>query len=81
MFTLTLKEMGKLHKDMAEKVFTHAGSTSHLAVMLSTYHATVAEWERQGRISIKGAVMIDDNPGLPFTKEELRPEVNFDELL
>lgn len=81
MFTSNLKELTKTHKEVTQKVFAYAGSIAHLALMLGAQPATVASWAKNDRISIKGAISIGDNPGLPFTKEDVRPEFDFSALI
>ena len=36
---------------------------------------TVHRWIKLGRVSAIGALRIHYNPGLPFTKEQLRPDI------
>lgn len=53
---------------------------TQLSSALGVHYQTVVGWERRGQVGRKGAVLIDQRPDIPFTKEQLRPDLFPDQL-
>lgn len=62
-------------RDACRAVFAHCnGKVAQLARLLGESVATVSAWKQRGKISPWGADKIE-RAGLPFTKEQIRPDV------
>jgi hypothetical protein len=43
--------------------------------VIGVHYQTVIGWTQRGQVGKKAALMIDANPNVPFTKEQLRPDL------
>ena len=70
----TKSELDQLHKERLDALIEHAGSWYHLGRMLGINPGAVQSWCRKGKISKKGAELIEKHPtlGQKFKAEELR---------
>ena len=75
----TKNEMEAIHKDRVAELVEHAGSWYYLARMLGLDPATVKGWSERGRISKRGAELVEKHPRLGelFKAEELRLDIDF----
>ena len=70
----TKDELEQLHKDRLQELVDYAGSWYHLGHMLGINPGAVQSWVRKGKISKKGAQIVEAHPrlGEMFKAEELR---------
>lgn len=79
MFELTLDQLEQVQSEKLNGLVTIAGNDKHLAKMLSVPVATARGWIGRGRISRKGAVLVENHPvlGESYTAADLRPDLDF----
>lgn len=53
------------------------GNKTQMADTIGVSRNAVARWFRNGRIGRKGAMAIGKNKKIPFTKEDLRPDIKY----
>ena len=70
----TKSELDQLHKERLDELIAHAGSWYYLGRMLGINPGAVQSWTRKGKISKKGAELVENHPtlGQKFKAEELR---------
>ena len=78
MITQTLTEIRALQQQALKELIEEAGSNIHLARMIEVPISTVNSWVSRGRISRRGAQLVQDNSRFSdkFPISKLRPETN-----
>jgi hypothetical protein len=78
MFEYTKNEIDEISRKELVKLINHVGDKLHLSRMLNVSQPTVIGWSQRGRISKKGARLVEIHPRLKkkFTAEQLRPDVD-----
>jgi DNA-binding transcriptional regulator YdaS (Cro superfamily) len=54
-----------------------AGNKSQMATVLGVSRNAVTNWFMKGAIGKSSALAVDEDPMIPFTKEDLRPDVKY----
>jgi hypothetical protein len=77
----TKEQCVQTKKEELERLIEFAGGPNHLAKMLGTLKQYVSYWRRKGQITPNGLLLVVQHPLLSqhFTKEQLRPDLYFDE--
>ena len=77
MLQLKLEELLQVEKEQLERLVDDVGGISHLSKMLNVHYTTVQGWVERGRISKKGAKMVEDHMSLGehYKAIELRPDL------
>lgn len=74
---MTKEQLETTQENMFSELLIHAGGITHLAKMLDTPVSTVQGWDDRGRISKKGAHLVEDHVtlGKRFKAKTLRPDL------
>jgi DNA-binding transcriptional regulator YdaS (Cro superfamily) len=74
---MTLKEIWqKQQASELERLLQWAGSQTTLATFIGVAPQVVTNWVSRGRISVTGAIKVEELTEGAFKKRELRPDVN-----
>lgn len=68
----------KQQKKYLQKLIDHFGTAYQLAEVLGVHVQTTYQWRRLGRISDVGANMVHNMPELKITRQQLRPDLDWD---
>ena len=73
----TLDELKEIQTSTLKSLLCCAGSVAHLSRMLNVPRMTVEGWVSRGRISKKGAQLVEDHEtlGQHFKAVQLRPDL------
>jgi len=74
---VTLKELKAIQKDQLDTLLEKAGGTAHLSRMLKMHYMVIVGWKQRGKISKKGAELVEKHPALGsfFKAIDLRPDL------
>jgi len=53
----------------------YGNNKAQLSSSLGVHYQTVVGWERRKQVGRHGAVLIDQRADIPFSKEQLRPDL------
>lgn len=62
-------------KALNELLAYFGGNKSQLAAATGVTRNTVSFWFTRGKIGRSTAMAVHDNPSIPFTREQLRPDI------
>ena len=79
MFELTLEQLEQVQSERLSHLVTLAGNDKHLAKMLGVPVVTARGWIGRGRISRRGAELVEQHPVLSehYGAQDLRPDLSF----
>lgn len=82
MLHLNHKQRTKHHRRALARLLADAGGVAGLATMLNIPYITVKGWQDRGRISKRGAVLVNDNMALTeyYKPQDLRVDITPEQI-